>query len=101
MSITTCGLVVEEVVIQDISPGGGVIAKRKHRRDWSLWKEDRSTQSFGQRTATQTLGYSARKTVTLVWCWRDQRLLMIQRAEARDLLEIRIGEFMVERHWQV
>ena len=66
MSITTCGLVMEEVVIQDISPGGGVIAERKHWRDWSPWTEDRSIRPFGQRTATQTLGYSARKTTTTV-----------------------------------
>ena len=48
-------LVVEEVVVEDISPGDGVIAERKHRRDWSPWMEYRYSWPLSQRTTTLTL----------------------------------------------
>ena len=45
-SIIMSGLVMEEVVVEDISPGGRVITERKHRRDWSPWTEYRYSWLF-------------------------------------------------------
>ena len=99
--IIMSGLVMEEVVLEDVNPGGGVMVERKHRRDWSPWTEYRNSWPFGQRTTTLTLGYSVRKTMTTSWCWSNWCLLAIREVKARGLLEISVGEFMVERHWRV